>query len=156
MTWGPHYHVGYVVVDLEAAMDTVGAALDLRWTDVSDRSRTVQTGAGEVEIRFRTVYSVEGPPHVELIEQVPGTPWSGEPSGLHHVGHWSDDVRHDSGRLGDAGFPLAARAETEPGTWRWAYHRHPAGGYLELVDRSVEAELRARMGATAESPPAAE
>ena len=144
MTAIPHYHVGYVVPDVDVAMELLAGTLGMRWTEVTERPRIVHTEDGTTEVRFRVVYSVQGPPYMELVEQIPSTLWS--PPGQHHVGFWSEDVRRDSNELAAAGLPRAAWAETErPGAWRWAYHRQPFGGYIELVDRVVEAELAERL-----------
>lgn len=135
MTWGPHYHVGYVVPDLERAMAELGESLRLTWTPVRARPRTVHLPDRDEEVTFRVTFSVEGPPHVELIEAVPGTPWAAL-DGAHHVGHWADDVEAEAGRLAAGGLPLVAHAdsEREAGRWRWSYHDNPAGGFVELVD----------------------
>jgi hypothetical protein len=146
-----HYHVGYVVADLEATMESVGRALGVTWAPLrdgnrlSDRTRRVSTPEGARDVRFRVAYSLEGPPYIELIEEVPGTLWVPPDSGAHHIGRWSDEVRSDAAALDTAGCALVAWAESDrPGAWRWAYHRNPAGGYVEIVDRAVAADATRR------------
>lgn len=127
-------------------MGRLGEALGLTWTVVAERVRRVTVDGAQIDVPFRLVYSHQGPPHVELVEEVPGTIWVGAPSALHHVGHWSDDVQADSEKLSENEWPRVAwAASDDPRRWRWAYHAHPAGGYLEVVDTSVRTELEERL-----------
>ena len=54
-----HYHVGYVVADIEATMESVGRALGVTWAPLrdgnrlSDRTRRVSTPEGARDVRFR-------------------------------------------------------------------------------------------------------
>jgi Glyoxalase/Bleomycin resistance protein/Dioxygenase superfamily len=144
---GVPYHVAFVVPELERAMARYGQAFDHRWTRIRDRTRTITTAAGPQDVRLRLVFSVQGPPYVELIERAPGSLWDG-PETMHHIGYWADDVRAESDRLAAAGLPWAASMDLdEPGgRWRMAYHRSAVGdGYIELVDATVRPELEARL-----------
>lgn len=148
---GVPYHVAFVVPDLEEAMARYEQAFSYRWTRVRDRTRTVTTEAGPQEVRLRIVFSIEGPPHVELIERAPQSLWDG-PETLHHIGYWAEDVKVESARLAACGLPWAASMDLgEPGgPWRMAYHRSAVGdGYIELLDASVRAEFEARLAGDA-------
>lgn len=117
----PYYHVGMAVQDLDAAMLEIGTALALTWARVQEM--TVDGYA----IRF--TYSVEGPPHVELVEGPAGSAWdSTGGSQLHHVGVFSGDLPGDRARLEAAGLQveLAGRG--------FAYLQGGAGLRVELVD----------------------
>jgi hypothetical protein len=86
MIQGAFWQTGVLVPDLDAAMSELSAALGLTWTDV-------------VEFRLsgvdrRVVYSLQGPPYLELIEDPAAAP---EPR-IDHVGFWSDDVDGDIAR----------------------------------------------------------
>jgi hypothetical protein len=138
--------VGFVVPDLAAAMAALGPALGVEWTTVTRSTRRVRTDAGEQILSFVVTYSVQGPPHLELVESIPGTLWeAGEGPRLHHLGVWSDDVRADSETLGAAGLARLAAGLTDGDTWRWAYHANPVGGLLELVTSSQQGALAERI-----------
>lgn len=144
---GAPYHVGIIVPDLESAMAEYTAAFGHQWSTIRDRSRPVTTPEGTRDVRLRVVFSVEGPAHLELIEEAPGTPWEG-PVGLHHLGYWADDVSAESARLSEQGLPLVLTIDLDEagGPLRVAYHRSPSGpSYLELVAASVKPEFEARL-----------
>lgn len=72
-------------------------------------------------------------PHIELIEEVPGTVWvCSEHSNLHHFGFWYDDHPHESTRLARSGCPLqlSGRAGTQASV-SFAYHRNRLGARTE-------------------------
>jgi hypothetical protein len=56
----------------------------------------------------RIVYSVAGPPYVELIEASEGTPWApgSEPATPHHLGYWSSDLGQDLVDLAAVGYQV--------------------------------------------------
>ena len=80
-------------------------------------------------------YSVEAP-HLELIEEVPGTVWAcNDHSNLHHIGFWSDDLAGASTALSGAGCPLQLCGRAGPSApVAWAYHRNRLGVRIEVVD----------------------
>jgi hypothetical protein len=88
-------------------------------------------------------YSVDAP-HLELIEEVPGSVWvCNQQSNLHHIGFWSDDLAADHARLTGSGCPmqLCGRAgDDAPASF--AYHRNNSGVRIEIVD----ATMREAMG----------
>jgi hypothetical protein len=144
---GLPYHVAFVVPDLEEAMSRYHQALGCDWTSIRDRTRPLTTPEGTEDVRLRVVFSVQGPPHIELIERAPGTLWDG-PETMHHIGYWVDDVRAESARLAGCGLSWAASMDLAgPGErWRMAYHRTAVGdGYIELVDASVQHEFADRL-----------
>ncbi len=80
-------------------------------------------------------YSVEAP-HLELIQEVPGSVWEcNEHSNLHHIGFWSDDLAADGATWPSSGCPLqlCGRPETEAPV-SFAYHRNDLGVRIEIVD----------------------
>ena len=96
---------------------------------------------------FHVATSLEGPPHIELIEAQPGTMWSGEEIAIHHVGVWTEDVRGSSQDLAALGFPPAAHmdSETTPDAWRIAFNHNPFGGFVELLDVGEQQGFRDRL-----------
>lgn len=130
----PYFHVCCVVPSLEQAMAELSGAIGVSWKEIRDRSSG--------EMRWRLVYSVEGPPFIELVEGEPGTPWH-TPEGpvLHHIGRFTEDL--------DAGIEAIERAgghiETDGReiSGRWAYLRTPVSGALiELIEADEQGRQR--------------
>jgi uncharacterized protein (TIGR02246 family) len=126
-----YYHLCFVVQDIEAASREMTQTLGVAW-------RTVRDGRlGDWD--YRIVFSVDGPPFIELVEGPPGSPWdAGAGSRFDHLGYWVDDIDVDKHALADRGAPLDFDATTlgRP----FAYHRlDSVGARVELVDRSVQA-----------------
>ena len=73
------FHAGIVVRDLGLAMEELSQAAGLEWIDLG----THTIGGWTIHV----VYSVDGPPHIELIEGPPGSPWDAtDGSRLDHLG----------------------------------------------------------------------
>jgi Glyoxalase/Bleomycin resistance protein/Dioxygenase superfamily len=134
-------HVGYVVPDLGAAMARLTASAGLRWAAARTLPLTLRTPAGEFSTELSLTYSVQGPPHLELIAEQPGTIWDSEHIGLHHLGYWSSRFADDIDALTRAGFAFEAGAVDEHGTLtRFAYLREPYTGLrVELRDEARRA-----------------
>jgi hypothetical protein len=135
----PFFHAGIVVSDLERAMRELSDALDVRWAEPVARQFE---GAP-----LRLVYSLDGPPYLELIEGPPGSPWEA-PNGprLDHLGFWSEDLAADRDRLAAGGLGVEAYVPPAGGVG-FGYFRAPATGLrIELIDLSVRAESFARWG----------
>lgn len=143
------YHVGYVVDDIHRAMADYSAAAGLTWSDVAPRPLRVRVdeGADPVEVELLATYSRQGPPHVELIQELRGGVWAGGHHGarLDHVGYWEPDLAGATARLRAAGCTASVAAVDPQGRpTRFAYLRPPSGGpWLELVDEAVKPELLA-------------
>jgi Glyoxalase/Bleomycin resistance protein/Dioxygenase superfamily len=133
------FHVGVVVDDLDAAMTAMGANLGIRWAPVQERTQTVRRGDGEVRreaIRF--TYSVDGPPHLELIDSASDALWATTPPGcLHHVGAFADDVTLAPG----PGMTLEFGGGDGPEPVGFAYYTAPGGIRVELVDAGRKADF---------------
>lgn len=135
-----YYHVGIVVPDLVAAQLELSAQLGVGWgpilhLDASD----YRDGSGhDIALPTTMCYSVDEP-HLELIEEVPGSVWiCNEHSNLHHIGYWSDNFVADSANLVGLGCPmqLCGRAgDVAPATF--AYHRGESGVRIEIVDAAM-------------------
>ncbi len=136
----PLYHVGIVVPDLSVAQATLTDQLDVTWGPVIHLDAVEHRDGDDHDLVLPTTicYSVE-PPHLELIEEVPGTVWScNEHSNLHHIGFWSDDLAGSSAALSTAGCPLqlCGRAGTVAPA-AFAYHRNELGVRVEIVDAGI-------------------
>jgi len=136
----PPYHVGIVVPDLAAAREQMSGQLGTAWGPILHLDAADYRDASGHDLVLPTTmcYSVE-PPHLELIQEVPGSVWvCNEYSNLHHIGFWSDDLIADSTDLAGSGCPLqlCGRAgEEAPASF--AYHRNDLGVRIEIVDAAM-------------------
>lgn len=131
------YHVGLTVPELTAAMDSLGDVLGLAWRGVREEELSALDQYDEVQIfTTRRTYSVGGPPAIEVLEQLPGTPFAAEPgSVVHHLGFWSEELAADSDRLTEQGWPRVGTSAAGGGrSTRFALHRSPLGLLIELND----------------------
>jgi hypothetical protein len=135
------FHIGRVVEDLDAAMDTIGANLAIGWAPVQVRTIAVLTAAGEARDEpLRFTYSTDGPPHIELIESAPGSLWQPTPDGgLHHIGLFAEQVAVAPG----PGMELEFGGREERQVAGFAYYSSPGGIRVELVDARRRASFAA-------------
>jgi hypothetical protein len=136
----PHYHVGIVVPDIAAARVELSEQLGVTWGPIMHLDATAYRDGSDHDVELPTTmcYSVDEP-HLELIQEVPGTVWvCNEHSNLHHIGFWSDDLSADSARLVGSGCPmqLCGRAGDVAPT-SFAYHRTGTGVRIEIVDTAL-------------------
>jgi catechol 2,3-dioxygenase-like lactoylglutathione lyase family enzyme len=130
------YHTGLVVDDMAAAAERLTAAMGYRWTKPVEAMLGVTTADGDIEVPFRFVYSVNAP-HLELIQEVPGTIWTAPPGGgAHHLGYWVDDLAAAAAQLERHGYRLEARPSGDTLTM-FAYYTDPGGVRIEIVDRAL-------------------
>lgn len=138
---GPLWHVGIVVVDLDAAVQEFSVAAGLRWSTTQEQDVEVETPAGIECGRVRWVASSGQSPDWEMIQQRDGGLWSVERnngSALHHMAYWSDDLATDSAALEAAGFTREARGRDAEGRIRFEYLVSPSGIRIELGARYTE------------------
>ncbi|MFF3226510.1 VOC family protein [Nocardia suismassiliense] len=127
----PNYHVGIVVADLRQAMSEL-SKIGFEWHAPVRNNSEVQTDDAPRTITPWMAYSKQGPPYLELLEQMPGTIWA--ETGLHHLGVWADDVVAESERLTAAGIPLLnAQHDNNTGA-PTRYHQTFDGVRFELMD----------------------
>ena len=130
------FHVGYLVPDIQAAMDDLGPSLGLNWTQVITREDqpcwTPERGAFTCPLTF--AYSMEGPQRVELIQGVAGTVWDHGGAGhLHHAGVWCDVPALTDSLINQGWELVAAQKAPEDGYGSFTYVRSPSGFLLEPV-----------------------
>jgi glyoxalase/bleomycin resistance protein/dioxygenase superfamily protein len=110
--------------------------LGYRWTKPVEATLTLTTTAGDYEVPFSFVYSMQAP-HIELIQQVPGTIWSLPPNAAtHHLGYWADDLAGAAAQLEAAGFVQEARPAGHTLNM-FAYYIDSSGVRVEIVDRAL-------------------
>lgn len=150
------YHIGIVVPDLEASMAMMSELAGYRWTQIQSAELPVRLADGERMVLLRYAYSLDAP-HVELVQEVPGTPWaSAEPNAAHHLGYFCDDVPMTSKRLEESGFAFEACAMIGGTPSIFAYHLSASGVRIEIVERSVIPDFAAYLRAKAPDPIGAE
>jgi catechol 2,3-dioxygenase-like lactoylglutathione lyase family enzyme len=132
------YHTGIVVSDLDAAMAKLTRISGHQWTTPLSLTLPVETEAGQQDVDFRATYSLQAP-HVELVQEIPGTIWTSVPgNAAHHLGFFVDDLAKKSSELAEAGFAREACACAEGQSPAFfAYHNDPLGIRIEIVDRSI-------------------
>ncbi|WP_228538097.1 VOC family protein [Nocardia sp. XZ_19_231] len=127
-----------VVRDLEAAKAQLTEAVGYRWDETRTYELPIRLFDGVRTLTLRYAYSLETP-YVELVEEIPGTPWVAAPPlvATHHIGYLCDDLAAASEWLERAGYALEACAEVEGAMALFAYHLSASGVRIEIVDRSI-------------------
>jgi hypothetical protein len=100
------FHTGQAVHDLDAAMADMTAALGYHWAEPFVSERRLRTPNGILPRTWRLTYSVEGPHHVELFQQLDDTALRGLTGGptVHHLGFEVPNVPDEVKRLAALGF----------------------------------------------------
>lgn len=128
------YHTGVVVADVDEAAGRLSAVGGYHWTKTLQYTVPVITVEGAVDISFTMAYSLESP-HIELIQEIPGTLWVSAPrNAVHHLGYWTDDVDATGKALEQSGYTLEARPNTDAPA-NFAFYLDPLGIRVELVGR---------------------
>lgn len=136
MKFADLYHTGLVVPDIEAAAERLTATVGYEWTKTVEATLSITTADGDADVPFAFVYSMQAP-HLELIQEVPGSIWTATAGGAaHHLGYWIDDLHAAATTLEAAGYELEARP-TGDTLSMFAYYLDPSGVRIELVDRTL-------------------
>ena len=134
-------HVGFIVPDLDLAMEQYRRLFGWRWTStVRVRHELEGPCASEEELY---VAFASGSPMIELIEDRPGSFWSAGAAPLHHLGCWVTDLDEAGDILIGAGFDFCCRGR-RVGTKRFAYamYRNQDGLILEIQDARFQQAWR--------------
>ena len=132
------YHTGIVVPDLDAAMARLSALAGYRWINPMSYTLPFRTASGVRELTSTIVYSLQSP-HVELVQEVSGSPWTaGRGNAVHHLGYFSDNLAESARALEANGFTLEMTADV-PGSdlALFAYYTDAFGTRIEIVDRAL-------------------
>ena len=147
------FHVGIVVPDLDDARERLGALLDLRWGPIVEHPQLeLRDGDGRDFVGpLRLCYSTAFP-HIELIEELPGSVWAcNEHSNLHHIGFYSDALGDDSDGLRAARCPLVlCGRDGSNAPYGFTLQRDPLGLVIELVDATTREASEAFLMGTGE------
>jgi hypothetical protein len=148
------YHTGIIVPDLDAAMARLSALAGYRWINPLTYTLPFRTATGIHELTSTVVYSLQSP-HVELLQEVPGSPWTAAPgNSVHHLGYFTDNLA-DSARMLEAnGFSFEMTGDV-PGSdlALFAYYVDAFGTRIEIVDRALFPDFPAFLQSAA-APPA--
>lgn len=133
-----HYHTGIVVPDLDAAMARLSALAGYQWINPLTYTLPFRTANGTRELTSTFVYSLQSP-HVELIQQVPDSPWIAAPANaVHHLGYFADNLAQTAQMLEANGFTFEATADISPPDLAlFAYYIDAVGTRIEIVDRAL-------------------
>jgi hypothetical protein len=149
------YHTGIVVPDLDAAMARLTALAGYRWITPLSYTLPFRTTSGVSELTSTIVYSVQSP-HIELVQEVPGTPWTAAPgNSVHHVGYFTDNLAETARALESNGFSFEMTGEV-PGAefGMFAYYIDAFGTRIEIVDRALFPDFAAFVESIAAPDPA--
>jgi hypothetical protein len=148
------YHTGIIVPDLDAAMARLSALAGYRWITPLTYTLPFRTTTGTHELSSTFVYSLESP-HLELIKEVPASPWAAAPgNSIHHLGYFTDDLADTARILEDNGFTFEATADVSPPDLAlFAYYIDAFGTRIEIVDRALFPDFPAFLQSQA-APPA--
>jgi hypothetical protein len=124
------WHIGLAVPDLDEGMRSVGAAFDISFRPVHERTTTIVDESGKShDVVCRFTFSSTAPFSIEMWQAIPGSPLAAPETGwLHHVGYWVADLGKESERLEAAGFGCFMSGPS------LAIHRGPGGLMLEPCD----------------------
>jgi hypothetical protein len=132
------YHTGIVVPELDAAMAGLSALAGYRWIAPLTYTLPFRTATGTRELTSTIVYSVQSP-HVELLQEVPESPWTAAPgNAVHHLGYFTDNLAETGRMLERNGFTLEMTADVSPPDLAlFAYYVDAFGTRIEIVDRAL-------------------
>jgi catechol 2,3-dioxygenase-like lactoylglutathione lyase family enzyme len=147
------YHTGIIVPDLDAAMARLSALAGYRWITPMSYTLPFRTAGGSREITSTFVYSLQSP-HLELIQEVPGSPWKAFPgNAIHHLGYFTDSLTDTARELEAHGFEFEATADVAPPELAlFAYYVDASGTRIEIVDRSLFPDFPAFLQSAAAHP----
>lgn len=132
------YHTGIIVPDLEAAVARLSAVAGYQWITPLTYTLPFRTANGTRELTSTFVYSIQSP-HLELITEVPDSPWTAAPgNSVHHLGYFTDNLADTARMLEANGFTFEATAGVSPPDLAlFAYYIDAFGTRIEIVDRAI-------------------
>jgi hypothetical protein len=135
---GQLFHVGVVAADIDAAMAEMSRTLGLTWKGGRPQEMQLCIFGEDRTVEMRIAHSVEGPPHVELIQATPDSPWAAPTAeGVHHLCYWSEEPAKACAALLAAGATRALGKPDAPS----GYFKLPSGAYVEVIGPDLHARL---------------
>ena len=145
------YHTGIVVPDLDAAIARFSTLGGYEWINPLSYTLPFRTATERRELTSTIVYSVQAP-HIELVQEVPGTPWTAAPgNAVHHLGYFTDDLLESARLLEGNGFTFEMTADMPDSELAlFAYYVDASGTRIEIVDRALFPDFPAFLQAQAQ------
>jgi hypothetical protein len=140
------FHTGIIVESLDHAMESWGGALRLDWAPPLTSTVPMRGPEGVAGREVRFTYSLQGPHHIELLEQIDPTPYLGLTGGrrVHHLGYFTDDLRAAAADLEGRGFRMELSGIADDGGIGRAtfhYSDESPGMWIELVSHEIAREI---------------
>lgn len=133
------FHIGVVTGDLEASMKQLSDALGVTWTTPGSGGAVFTGTDGSPQPQPVSCISREGPIHLDLIKDEPGSIWAAPdgPPRIHHFAYWTGDLPGDIERLTADGWKLELTLPGDDGRPTvFAYLVREDGFRLELIDEA--------------------
>ena len=143
------FHVGIIVPDIQRDLDEIARRFGVTFPNPPGHTEVLVRARGrETPAIVRGAYSAEGPPWLEVIQAVPGTPWeAGAGSRIHHLGAFVDDLDDEVARLTAAGAEVEAMLDVTTGrTLTAAYVNSALGVRQELLPASLREGMLQNLG----------
>ncbi|MTD12406.1 hypothetical protein GIS00_00420 [Nakamurella sp. YIM 132087] len=140
------YHTGIIVDSLDDAMESWGRTLGLDWAPPLSSTVPLLCPDGVVGREVRFTYSLQGPHHIELLEQIDPSPYLNVTGGrhVHHLGYFTDDLPGAAAHLSEQGFRMELSGVADDGGVARAsfhYSELSPGMWIELVSHEIAAEI---------------
>jgi hypothetical protein len=142
------FHTGIVVPDMRATMTELTWSLGVHWRPVSERALPVVIAGDARILDFCAVYTVEGPPYLELNKPIPDTIWTcNETGAVHHVGYWTEDLEGSGRYLEQAGLEkIVCDASGPRGSNVVFSYFLGTFGYVELLSTALRSRIFPAVG----------
>ena len=135
------YHVGLVVPDLHATAAQYTELFGLQWATPRETALPVIVHGERVAPELLVTYSLNGPPFMELMQELSGDVWAADALRLDHIGFWTPDLDAAVAEFERRGLESVVREAPERD--RFSFHRSAGGPWLELVATSFGDQLSA-------------
>ena len=130
------HHIATVVDALSPSMDHLSEVLGLTWASPWTGRIPLAFAGAHHSPRVSFTLSIEGPPHIELIESAFERVWLPTP-GWHHVGLWADRFEETLQAMTTAGHTVEVMSLSSDFT----YLRSSEGARIELVNGRARADF---------------
>lgn len=132
------FHTGVVVEDIHAAIAAY-TATGVTFTEVREITMDVLLDGERRTEHMLAAYTKQGPPYVELIQELDGDMWGPGALNLNHLGYWVEDVEGAAAELERSGFTLRLLPVARPA--RIGYLSGPGNVWVEVVAPAVRTSL---------------
>lgn len=131
------FHTGIVVADIDLAMAELSRSLGVTWKGGWPAVHHLHYFGADHDVELRIAFSIQGPPHLELIEAKDDTLWPHGSYGTHHLCYWSDDAAGDATALEAEGYERLSGIPGGTG----GYFRSSCGVTVELLTAEYHQRL---------------